>query len=142
MQGWFPADQVFVEEMSLLGELWQIPQVLFFQRLHGWTKDWQDRQTRRGEAVWFDPANKHRLLMPGLKLFKEQLAAVTLMPMPLESRVRRYWDLAAYACLKTRRLIVSGSLIGRVAQEIRWAMEKTPQIQQTDDHLQPVKETL
>ena len=75
------ADLVLVAELRLLGELWQIPEDLFFERLHEPTPEWKlARQTALGEAIWYDPDNRDRLPLPRLRLFYEYMAAIHRSP--------------------------------------------------------------
>ena len=127
LQGsYFGADLVLIAEMRLLGEIWEIPddEPLFLQRVHSPDAEW--RKTKRGEAVYLDPANKDRILMPGVKLLIEQVRAIRRSPIGIVRKLPRYRDLFVYIFMKYARFLLPWSLARRLTQEIRWSVEKAP----------------
>lgn len=70
------ADLVIVAELRLQGAFWEIPERLYFQRLHDESAQYVARMTTRGEALWYDPNRRHGTLWPSLKVTTEQLKAV------------------------------------------------------------------
>jgi len=91
--GSFPgADRILVAELAMLGDFVEIPEELYFQRLHpasGWTM----RKNLQEEAAWFDPrgrAPRH----PKSSLYFKYLNAIHRSPIPLHEKLARYFDLA------------------------------------------------
>lgn len=87
------ADLVLVAELRLLGELWQVPSELYYQRLHEETPELQEtRWTAQGEAIWFDPANRDRPVFPRIRLLREYVAAIRRSPVGF---LRKMWFIVA-----------------------------------------------
>ena len=86
------SDQVLLGELTLRGEMYRVPERLFFRRdIH---LPLAMRKTRRDKvyAVWFDPANREKLVLPReLKAFFEYLRAIR--------RVRLSWNEQAWCYL-------------------------------------------
>lgn len=74
--GFVASDLVLVAEMALLGSLWQIPERLFYQRLHERTS-WRANLSRRAEAAWFAPENERRMfIFPLWRLIAEYVFSI------------------------------------------------------------------
>lgn len=105
--GSYPAsDLVFVAEMRLLGEFWEVPQELFFQRLHAATPDVLDRMTRSGNAAWFAPTQRGRFLMPEGKVLLEYVRAIRRAEMEPPKKGRFYCALMGYILCRPRRWVM------------------------------------
>lgn len=71
------ADLVLVAEMRLLGEFREISEPLFNTRLPQETQEYRAvRRTFEGEAIWYDPKNVDRRMMPEWRLFVERFVAI------------------------------------------------------------------
>jgi glycosyltransferase involved in cell wall biosynthesis len=92
--GSFPGgDRVLVAELALLGEFVEVPEELYFQRLHpasGWTM----RKNLQQEAEWFVPRSRAPKL-PKLSLYLQYFKAVYRSPIPSQKKLARYYDLAS-----------------------------------------------
>ena len=91
--GSFPgADRILVAELAMLGEFVEVPEELYFQRLHP-ASNWTMRKNLQEEAEWFDPrakAPQH----PKLGLYLHYLKAIHRSPIPPYKKPARYFDLA------------------------------------------------
>jgi len=97
------ADLVLVAEMCLRGQVWQVPEFLFRQRLHA-RDSWRAKLSKRGEAAWFDPANQRRaVLFPLGRLFVEYCRAIARTDLPWGRRVVRYGQLVLLPASRLRR---------------------------------------
>jgi len=121
MRSYCSADLVLVPELHMLGKFHEVPERLFFQRAHENNAEWAFRRTKRGEAIFMDPSNAHRFLMPSLTIFLGLLVAILQAPVRLRDKVARLTDLAAYQCSKLRRFANPFHFIARLVQEWRWS---------------------
>jgi glycosyltransferase involved in cell wall biosynthesis len=68
IDGFFASDQVLLLELSVLGEIWEIPDVLFQRRLHPGVSHLINK-SHAEFTEWFDPSRKaRRRLWPRLRL--------------------------------------------------------------------------
>jgi hypothetical protein len=104
MGNYFGADAVFNAELRLLGEFWEVPRILFFQRVHYGLPEQTMRYTLRGWMLWYDPSNEGRVRLPSVRLFVDHLLAIW--------RADRGWreKLACFAAMSG----YLGSRLGRV----------------------------
>lgn len=73
--GFIGGDLVFNAEMALLGQIWQVPEVLWWNRLHA--KDsWRWRLTRREQAEWYNPSSRRGSRFRNLVLLSEYLRSI------------------------------------------------------------------
>jgi len=75
--GSYPAsDQVLLGELILLGKVYQIQDRLFLRREHN-QRAWLENPTRREIAIWFDPQNKTKVVLPSKwRIFCEYLKVI------------------------------------------------------------------
>lgn len=97
------ADQILLARLALLGRFHEIPEGLFFYRLHA------GQSINLGHdpvaySVWFDPANKGRILFPHWRYFAEYWKAVQEADLSLRARTYCYVELARWFRWSTRRL--------------------------------------
>jgi len=91
------SDQVLLGELALRGEIYRVPEPLFFRRdnLHLQTA-MMKTHSAKVYAVWFDPANRERSVLPTkLKAFFEYLCAIR--------RVRMSWHERTWCYLYTMK---------------------------------------
>ena len=74
------SDTVLLAELSLLGEFWEVPERLFLRRRHAGASCFANR-TSQDVAVWFDPANHGRPVMPITRLLVEHLGGIRQSPL-------------------------------------------------------------
>jgi glycosyltransferase involved in cell wall biosynthesis len=85
----FRSDCVLVEELALLGQFREVPEPLFYRRMHS-DMCCRANPTARQQAAWFDPRNKGRRLLPWCRLALEHVKAARYVPMPAAERRRCY----------------------------------------------------
>jgi glycosyltransferase involved in cell wall biosynthesis len=94
IDGFFAADYVLLLELALLGEIWEIPEVLFQRRFHDGIST-NVNTTAEEFAKWFDPSRKGgRRLLPSIRLGLQPRWHLgvefmkSIMRMPINSRDR------------------------------------------------------
>ena len=93
LHGKFPgSDKILLARLSLLGQLQEVPEVLFFRRVHA------ERSVRafpsyHSRAVWFDPEMEGKIVFPRFKLCGEYFAAISDTPLTYQQRISCYYQL-------------------------------------------------
>ncbi len=87
--GYFSSDNVLLAELSLLGKFKEVDEYLFFSRRHNESSLRLD-PTIEGRAVWFDPSQKGRIIMPRTRLFRELLRAINCSDLPWTQKLVCY----------------------------------------------------
>ncbi|MBW4520565.1 MAG: glycosyltransferase [Scytolyngbya sp. HA4215-MV1] len=75
------ADRVLLSELSLLGEFAEIPEFLFQRRVHAQTAQIANN-TYESLAVWFDPKNRGKRIMPRWQRYINYYQAVKQTKLP------------------------------------------------------------
>lgn len=101
--GYDAADQVLLARLALLGPFREITEPLFYYRLHA------GQSINLGHdpvaySVWFDPANKGRILLPHWRYFSEYWKSVLAADLSLTGRLRCHVELARWFRWSARRL--------------------------------------
>jgi glycosyltransferase involved in cell wall biosynthesis len=83
------SDDTFLAELILRGRFREVPEPLFFYRIHRSqsTSAYPDRLDR---MAWFDSSAEGRIAIPFLSLFKAYLSLVWRSPLPWSERIRCY----------------------------------------------------
>jgi glycosyltransferase involved in cell wall biosynthesis len=95
------SDLVLLTEIALRGQIWEIPEPLFFRRWH----EGMSRQANVSDSEvtqWFDPDRSGGHVMPRTRLYAENLRAIANAPMSSGEKLRstralfgvwspRYW---------------------------------------------------
>jgi len=84
------SDQVFLLEMALEGEFFEIEEPLFVRRLHPLTSMRKNRRPHE-QAEWFDPAVRQRIVLPMWGLWRQHNAVIARSNLDLRSRVGCYY---------------------------------------------------
>lgn len=69
------ADRIYLGELALMGKIHEVPENLFFRRIHPGMST-EANKNSRSLAMWFNPANQRRILLPKWKWLKEYLRGV------------------------------------------------------------------
>ena len=87
MGSYAASDQNLLAELALRGTFHEVPEVLFFHRVHPQSSCllYGDRRLR---SVWFDSSARGRLLFPLVRQFWEYLALLWRVPLPWYERLR------------------------------------------------------
>jgi hypothetical protein len=101
--GYIMSDLVLAAELRLLGEFVEIPRRLFCQRIYEHQPSRAARNQHRGEAAWFDPANRGHLLFPNLKLILEYQRAVRRLGSGLREKAMAHLAIVGFLFASTAR---------------------------------------
>jgi glycosyltransferase involved in cell wall biosynthesis len=108
----FPsADYVMMAEFALLGELWEVPEFLFFRRVHpGMSR--RAYKTAREAAEWFNPGSGDRRKSREFsRLFVEHLRSIRALPLGSAERAQCYAFFVA-TWLRRHAPTMAGELLG------------------------------
>jgi glycosyltransferase involved in cell wall biosynthesis len=113
IDAFFASDQVLLLELAILGEIWEIPEVLFQRRFHAGIST-NVNKTQAEFNQWFDPkAKAKRRMLPRLKLELEprwKLAyefsrSISRLPLsPLDRSLCHATALGIWTARESRRL--------------------------------------
>lgn len=121
------SDQILLGELALLGEIYEIPEPLFFRRDHPQTSVRANRP-RKARAAWFDPAAKDKIQLARWRWFFEYLSSIRRVRMRWQEKTRCYFQVCKWAYWNRQKLIkelikalkfVLLSLPGPVKQSLR-----------------------
>lgn len=87
LQSFVSADIVFLAELAMRGEIWELPDRLFLRRDHAGRSEYANRGYAQ-LSHWYDPRVERRLVGRRSRLFVEMLKAVSRAPLPLPERGR------------------------------------------------------
>ena len=91
------SDDTFLAELILHGQFRQIPEPLFFYRVHP-GQSTSSNPSRSARMAWFNPS-ACRFSLPFLRLFLGYLSLVSRSPVPWRVKLRCYRSLAGWFCL-------------------------------------------
>jgi glycosyltransferase involved in cell wall biosynthesis len=106
------ADHVLLAELALRGEFHEIPEPLFFRRVHeGGSPSLQANGSPEELAAWFDPRNQERIALPRTRMLIEHLHAVRRAPISTREKLRccRVLREAPFA-MHWSRAVIAGEL--------------------------------
>jgi glycosyltransferase involved in cell wall biosynthesis len=86
--GYTQSDDNFLAELALRGAFHEIPEPLFYYRLHS-QKSTEAHRSRLQRMAWFDPA-AHGLSIPFVRQLREYLLLVGRARLPLKERIYCY----------------------------------------------------
>lgn len=82
------SDYVLLAELSLLGEIWEVPETLFQRRVHPKISTYANRSAR-DLLRWYAPSRRsHSILPPMLALGTEYLRSISRLPLTTQDRWR------------------------------------------------------
>lgn len=109
------SDIVFLAEMAARGKFLQLPERLFYRRVHAGSSR-QGRTNLAAVARWFDPSMTRKPRAPRLRLLIGCVAALAIAPLPLGQRglaVAAYVVVYAVRRIRIRLGRVRAALTGR-----------------------------
>jgi glycosyltransferase involved in cell wall biosynthesis len=122
------SDMVLVAELRLQGRFVEVPEPLYYQRHHGGEASWEARKTPQGEAVYQDPENAGKLILPGVRVWWEHIGAVrhAAQSSNLSAAERRQAYLAVARTLRQKvvHALRHGYLPQRLGREIAALAER------------------
>lgn len=88
-QNYTDSDRTLLCELSLYGKFYEIPEPLFYKRLHPRNQyiDW------RARMAWFDPALKGQIVFPNWMQFCDYVTTIARVPLPPYSRLCCYGEM-------------------------------------------------
>lgn len=81
------SDSVLLGHLILFGGFYEVPEELFFRREHPGASA-RANPDYRDTAVWFDPANKGKLILPELRKFQEYVKCIMTTPIGVAAQFR------------------------------------------------------
>lgn len=88
------ADRNLLAELAIRGEFYEVPEYLFFRRIHEGNSVHKGKSrikvTEESLANWFDPKNKGKLLFPLWRRYYEYCAAVWRAQLSWDERISCY----------------------------------------------------
>ena len=112
------SDLAHTAELRLLGEFREVPEVLYFQRLH----PPKQRRSPRAELQYLGARNG-QVLLPGLNLFQKHLAMIYHARVPWKTRVKLLGAMGGYVQSRVVRALRHGTLNRNIWDEARFAAE-------------------
>jgi hypothetical protein len=110
------SDIIMLAEVALRGEIYEIPEYLFFRRDHPQTSA-RAHATLSEYAEWYDPGNKGRNILRQWKLFSEHLASIARVPIGPCEKLRCYVYMARWFRWHSKDL--KSELINLASRRIR-----------------------
>jgi glycosyltransferase involved in cell wall biosynthesis len=107
------ADVILLEELALLGKIYEVPEYLFFRRIHPGIST-RANPSPQAIAEWFDPTNRGRLVLPMWTLARQHFLAVKNTPLGTRNRIRCYWQGVRWLVSHARGLTVEAWGITRL----------------------------
>lgn len=87
------ADRILIAEIRFVGDFVEVPDELFFQRLHP-VKGWTGRKNLKEETAWFDPRRRQPIIPPRWGWYLQYARAIQLSPIGWKDKAARFADLA------------------------------------------------
>lgn len=116
IQPYISSDVTLLAELALRGEFWEIPERLFFRRVHA-TSSRQGDVTLEDVARWFHPAGRPGRLHPHQRVFFEILRSIEQTELPPADRIRCHVGFVKAWCQRRGRIFggrLKRSLISRL----------------------------
>ena len=95
------ADVVLNAELALYGELWQLPERLYNQRMHSANSE-RARMSVEDEAKWYDPSASGGTANLGWHLGREHARCIRRARIPMNQKLARFRDLASLPPVRAR----------------------------------------
>ena len=124
------ADVVLNAELALYGELWQLPEHLYNQRMHSPNSE-RATMSEEDEARWYDPAASAGTANLGWHLLREHARCIRRAKIPANQKAARLRDLASLPPAR-----------GRIAFNLASGEAKYRLIRTLTDRSQPKIKTL
>lgn len=100
--GHYPrSDRNLLGELSLAGKFYEIPEKLFYRRVHPHTST-EENITEYQLAVWFDPSKKGKKVFPRWRRLSEYLQAILRAQINVFEKVFAILELAKFMFVPTR----------------------------------------
>jgi hypothetical protein len=100
------ADQVLLMKLLLLGQFYELPEPLYFRRIHPLASTIKLPQSRtyRERVQWYDANCTARIVLPNWRLIIETLAAIRKGQMVRRAKARCYYPIVKMFARRWKRL--------------------------------------
>jgi glycosyltransferase involved in cell wall biosynthesis len=98
------SDVVLLGELSLRGKIIEIPEYLFYLRVHP-KNSWYANATDSDKIRWFDPSKSGKPIMTKWRHLWEYFKAINRVRMGFSERILCYWELIKWCWRNNRKLI-------------------------------------
>ena len=108
------SDTPLIAEMALRGKIYEVPEYLFFYRVHpdqSWGSNKGRRKDRRAQQSWYDPKRAGKRTYPVWRVMLEHERAILRVPMGLKQRIKLHGVMASW--VRTRWRILARDLYAR-----------------------------
>jgi hypothetical protein len=82
------SDLCLLAELTLYGTFWEIPEILFYRRLHAGA--YSSLKDAHQQLTFYDPTRKHRMLLRTWRHLWERFRAVKRAPLSADEKLRLY----------------------------------------------------
>lgn len=97
------SDHVLLAELAMAGRWVEVPEALFYRRIHA-GKSTEANRSLQDRAAWFDPRlRSKKFFWPNLRLFAEHLQAVRRAPLAWQDKALCAWTVIAWQAAFERR---------------------------------------
>jgi glycosyltransferase involved in cell wall biosynthesis len=108
------SDRTLLSELGLYGRFYQIPEPLFYRRIHPQMST-QVFPEWRGRMAWFFPdLNEDKILLPHWSQFFHYLQVITQAPIPFGERVRCYLHIGHWLAHRHGRSMAKDLLLALI----------------------------
>ncbi|NER31398.1 MAG: glycosyltransferase family 2 protein [Symploca sp. SIO1C4] len=115
--GYAASDIVLLVKLALFGRFQEIPEFLFYYRLHPkqsvWTLSWNPQ----AYTFWYAPAREGEIVFPQWRLWREYCLAITSAPISWNQKLRCYFHMGVW--LQQNQKILINDLFFVVKQVLR-----------------------
>ncbi|HNS39232.1 MAG TPA: glycosyltransferase family 2 protein [Promineifilum sp.] len=97
------SDRPLLTELSLLGKFHEVPEYLFFYRVHE-DQSWGGSKSTHEQQSWYDPRRAGKITFPHWRLLREHLLSIQRAPIGLKDRVSCYLFMGYWMAKNRRQL--------------------------------------
>ena len=122
------SDEVLVGELALRGEFYEVPQRLFFRRVHPQMS--VRKYPIKKRTIWFDSTKGGQIQLPNWRWFLEQLASIWRVPIKWHEKIRCYsqmgrWALWNWKMLKYETIMAAKHVLRPLPKPIKLPIKYT-----------------
>jgi glycosyltransferase involved in cell wall biosynthesis len=106
------SDMNLLAELLLIGKFFEINEYLFFRRKHDQMSTKANASNNK-RAIWFDPANKNKILFTKHRWLVEFLSSVKRVPMDKSNKIKCYFETLKWSIYRYKGFISDLFYAGR-----------------------------
>jgi glycosyltransferase involved in cell wall biosynthesis len=111
------SDEILLGELAMRGKIYEVPESLFYRRLHS-KQAGQSNRSFKDLSAWYDPKNKKKLQMRRWKMFTEYIKSVDRVPMDMSERIDCYFEMAKWFIAHWRGLSFDAIIFSRQLMDV------------------------